>query len=98
MRRHFSPGQLRPPFGRYHHAVSLERPERLLVLSGLLAVRADGSVPEDPGEQAALILAGIDACLAEAGMGRADVVRLTTYITEAEYRASYMRARDAWVA
>jgi enamine deaminase RidA (YjgF/YER057c/UK114 family) len=97
-RRHFSPDQLRPPFGRYHHAVSLDRPGRLLVLSGQLAVRPDGSVPEDAGEQAALILASIDACLAEVGMGRGDVVRLTTYITEAEHRAPYMKARDAWVA
>jgi enamine deaminase RidA (YjgF/YER057c/UK114 family) len=97
-RRHFSPEQLRAPFGRYHHAVELGRPERWLVLSGLLAVRPDGSVPEDAEEQARVILACIDACLAEAGMGRADVVRLTTYITEPEHRPAYMRARDAWVA
>ena len=97
-RRHFSPAQLRAPFGRYHHAVSVERPERLLVLSGQLAVRPDGSVPEDAEAQVRLILEGIDACLAEAGMGRADVLRLTAYITEAEHRLPYMRARDAWVA
>jgi enamine deaminase RidA (YjgF/YER057c/UK114 family) len=98
LRRSFSPGAIRPPFGRYSHAVSLDAPQKLLVISGQLAVRPDGSVPEDAGEQTAVVLAAIDACLAEAGLGRADVLRLSTYITEPEYREAYMRVRDAWVA
>ena len=98
MRRSFSPGAIRPPFGRYSHAVSLDAPQKLLVISGQLAVRPDGSVPEDAGEQTAVVLAAIDACLAEAGLGRADVLRLSAYITEPEYREAYMRVRDAWVA
>jgi enamine deaminase RidA (YjgF/YER057c/UK114 family) len=98
LRRSFSPGAIRPPFGRYSHAVSLEAPRSLLVISGQLAVRPDGSVPEDAGEQTAVVLAAIDACLAEAGLDRADVLRLSAYITEPEYREPYMRVRDAWVA
>ena len=98
MRRSFSPGAIRPPFGRYSHAVSLEAPQKLLVVSGQLAVRPDGSVPEDAGEQTAAVLAAIDACLAEAGLERADVLRLSAYITEPEHREPYMRVRDAWVA
>ena len=97
-RRHFSPGWLGAPLARYHHAVELSRPERWLVLSGQLGMRSDGNVPDDPGEQAARAFAAVDACLEEAGMGRADLVRLTTYITEPEHRPAYMRARDAWVA
>jgi 2-iminobutanoate/2-iminopropanoate deaminase len=98
LRRSFSPGAIRPPFGRYSHAVSLDAPRSLLVVSGQLAVRADGSVPEDVGEQTAVVLAAIDACLAEAGLERADVLRLSAYIPEPEYREAYMRVRDAWVA
>jgi enamine deaminase RidA (YjgF/YER057c/UK114 family) len=98
LRRSFSPGAIRPPFGRYSHAVSLDAPQKLLVISGQLAVRPDGSVPEDAGEQTAMVLSAIDACLAEAGLGRADVLRLSAYITEPEHREAYMRVRDAWVA
>jgi len=98
LRRSFSPGAIRPPFGRYSHAVSLDAPQKLLVISGQLAVRPDGSVPEDVGEQTAVVLAAIDACLAEAGMERSDVLRLSAYITEPEHREAYMRVRDAWVA
>lgn len=98
MRRHFSPDALTAPFGRYHHAVHLARVSELLALSGLLAVRDDGSVPDTVEEQATMILAGIDACLAEAGMDRTHLVRLSAFITKPAYRTAYMAVRDAWVA
>ncbi len=98
MRRHLSPSGLAPPFGRYHHAVALEAPQRLLAIAGQLGIHADGTVPESVETQTGLILAAIEACLVEAGLARADLLRLTTYITEADYRLPYMRVRDAWVA
>ena len=98
MHRSIDPPGLRPPFGRYHHAALLERPERLLVLSGQLAVRPDGSVPESVEEQTGMILDGIEACLKEAGLERRHLLRLTTYLTEIEHRLPYMKVRDAWVA
>jgi enamine deaminase RidA (YjgF/YER057c/UK114 family) len=61
-------------------------------------MRADGSVPEGVGEQTRLILDGIDACLGEAGLKRAHVVRLTTYLVDVADRQAYMEARNAWVA
>jgi 2-iminobutanoate/2-iminopropanoate deaminase len=96
-RRHLSPEEVRAPFGRYHHAVAVEGAGRLLFLSGQLGIRPDGSIPEDVAGQAEVIFASIDACLAAAGFTRADVVRLTVFLTEAEHRESYMRVRDAWV-
>jgi enamine deaminase RidA (YjgF/YER057c/UK114 family) len=98
MRRHLTPAQVTPPFGRYHQAVALDAPRRLLVISGQLGIRADGTIPESVEEQTALILGAIEACLVEAELTRADLLRLTTYLTEAEYRLPYMRVRDAWVA
>lgn len=97
-KRHLSPAGLRPPFGRYHHLVEVTGPKRLLFLSGQLGLAPDGSVPEDAGEQARLAFAAVDALLAEAGMGRGDVVRLNSFLTEAEHRPAYMAVRDAWVA
>lgn len=97
-KRHLSPAGLRPPFGRYHHLVEVTGATRLLFVSGQLGVAADGTVPDDPGEQARLAFAAIDACLAAAGMDRGQVVRLNAFLTEAEYRPSYMAVRDGWVA
>lgn len=98
MARFFNPAGLRPPFGRYHHAALIEGPQRLLAISGQLAVRPDGSVPESVEEQTAMVLDAIEACLAEAGLGRGDLLRLTAYLTEVEHRVPYMQVRDAWVA
>ena len=97
-KRHLSPDAIRPPFGRYHHLVAVEGANRLLFLSGQLGIRHDGSIPEDVAEQAEVAFAAINACLQEAGFGREHVVRLTAYLTEADYRQSYMAVRDSWVA
>jgi enamine deaminase RidA (YjgF/YER057c/UK114 family) len=96
--RHRSPPGVRPPFGKYHHMVEVKGAARLLFVSGQLGIRSDGSFPDDAAAQAQQAFANIDACLAEAGMTRGQVVRLTVFLTESDYRLDYMRVRDAWVA
>jgi enamine deaminase RidA (YjgF/YER057c/UK114 family) len=96
--RHHSPAGIRPPFGRYHHVVAVEGANRLLFLSGQLGIRPDGSCPEDAAGQTEQAFRNIDACLAEAGFARRQVVRLSVFLTESDYRLDYMRVRDAWVA
>jgi enamine deaminase RidA (YjgF/YER057c/UK114 family) len=97
-RRALSPKALHPPFGRYSQGVLVEGSSRLLLLSGLLGIRPDGTIPPGVEEQTAVILDGIDACLREGGLARSDVLRLSTFITEPDYRLPYMRLRDIWVA
>ena len=96
--RHRSPPDIRPPFGKYHHTVEVSGATRLLFVSGQLGIRPDGSFPEDAADQAAQAFANLDACLAEAGFARRQVLRLSVFLTEADYRLDYMRVRDAWVA
>ena len=96
--RYFSPSGVCPPFGRYHHAVEARGVERLLVLAGQIGNRPDGSLPDGVAAQAEQAFANIDACLGAAGLTRAQVLRLSVYLTEAEYRLGYMQVRDAWVA
>lgn len=95
--RRWNPQSLPRPYGRYHQAVLTPTPASLLLLSGQLGMALDGSVPEDVAEQARLAFAAIDRCLAEAGMERRHVLKLTTYLTEADYRQAVMLVRDAWV-
>ncbi len=98
MRRHLDPDGVPPPFGRYHHVVAVEGARRLAFVSGQLGMHSDGSVPEDVGSQSALAFANLDSCLTAAGLSRGDIVRLNVYLTDAEYRRSYMEVRDRWVA
>ncbi|MHA4875596.1 RidA family protein, partial [Enterococcus faecium] len=78
------------PLANYSHAVEIEAGSRLLFLSGQLATRPDGTVPEGVAAQAALIFENVAAILAEAGMTMADIVRLNAYLTDRSDLAAYM--------
>jgi enamine deaminase RidA (YjgF/YER057c/UK114 family) len=69
----------------------------LIVTSGQLGQRADGSVPEDAGEQARICLENIDAILRSAGADRSSVVRINAYVTDRAHMPAYMAARDEWL-
>lgn len=96
--REITPPSLRPPFARYAHGVEVPPGLRWVLTSGQLGVGPDDVAPDGAEAQAALCFANIDAILAEAGMGRANVVRLNAYVTAREHMAGYMAARDAWLA
>ena len=49
-------------------------------------------------EQAALCFEAIGACLTEAGMAFADIVRINAYVTDRAHMAPYMAVRDRYVA
>ncbi|HEX2527136.1 MAG TPA: RidA family protein [Geminicoccus sp.] len=90
-------GGVFPPYGRYHHGIVVTGAERLLFLSGQLAVSPDGTVPVGVLAQTELIFGNIDLLLAEAGMRRSNIVRLTTYLLDPAHRVAYMGVRDHWV-
>ena len=95
--RPFTPETVHPGFGRYHQAVEVPAGYRLLFLSGLLGIDRHGVVADGCAAQIGVILDGIDACLADAGMARSDLVQLRTYLVEPEDRPVYMALRDQWV-
>ena len=98
MLRHLVPARIRAPFARYSHAVEIPAGARLLLCSGQLGISADDQVPESAEEQAVICFEAIGACLAEARMSFADIVRLNAYVTDRAYMASYMAVRDRYAA
>jgi enamine deaminase RidA (YjgF/YER057c/UK114 family) len=97
VKRH-NPPELSAPFARYSHAVEIATPGRLLFASGQLGLAKDGALPPDCAGQCAVIFRHLDAILASAGMGRADVVRINAFVTAREEMRAYMDARDSWLA
>jgi enamine deaminase RidA (YjgF/YER057c/UK114 family) len=93
-----APATIAPPFARYSHGVILPPGMRLLATSGQLGLAADGTVPRGAQAQADICFGNLDALLAEAGGGRAHVVRLNAYVTDRTHMAGYMAARDGWLA
>jgi len=97
MLRRLLPAAIRRPFARYSHAVEVPAGARLLLTSGQLGISADDAVPDSAEAQAELCFKAIAACLAEAGMGVDDIVRLNAYVTDRAHMAGYMAARDRFV-
>ena len=97
MLRHLVPGKIRAPFARYSHAVEIPASARLLLCSGQLGISADDQVPESAEQQAVICFEAIGACLAEARMSFADIVRLNAYVTDRIHMAPYMAVRDRYV-
>lgn len=91
-----TPSALAPPFARYAHGAA-SRAAGVLLTSGQLGLRRDGNVPDGAEAQARICFGNIDAILAEAGIGRQDVLRINAYVTDRAHMQGYMTARDAWL-
>lgn len=90
-----NPDRLAPPFSNYSHAMLVPEGSQLLVCSGQLGIRPDGTVPEGAAEQARICFDNIRILLEEAGMGLGNVVRINAFVTGREHMAPYMDVRNA---
>src|SRR5258707_15580613 len=68
------------PLGSYSHQIEISGNERLLVLSGQVGMREDGSVPDDALEQLDVALENIFRNLQAANMNVKDIVKITYYL------------------
>ncbi len=92
--RIIAPDTLAPPAANYAHARLTTDPTAWLHTSGVVPIDADGSVPEAIDQQAAVVWTNILAMLADADMGPADVVSVTTYVTPGHDLGPVMAERD----
>src|SRR5687768_8581982 len=97
MNHQVAPTSIAPPVANYAHAVLSEAPARLLHTAGVVPVRPDGRVPDDLAEQADVVWSNIGAIVAEAGMGPADIVSITTYVVVGAELGPVMAARDRFL-
>ena len=80
MKEFRNPQNVHQPLGVYSHQVEVSGNERLLVLSGQVGMRADGTVPEDQIEQLEVVFENILRNLEAANMGAKDILKLTFYV------------------
>src|SRR5262245_43935926 len=79
----------------YVHAIELSAMQRLLLVSGTMGLDAEGQAAATLSEQLTLIWSNIRRILAEAGMTLDDVVRVTSYLTDAAFASENQKARIA---
>jgi 2-iminobutanoate/2-iminopropanoate deaminase len=80
MKEFRNPQNIHIPLGSYSHQVEVTGKERLLVLSGQVGMRQDGTVPEDPFEQIDVAFENIFRNLRVAGMDVSDLIKITYYL------------------
>lgn len=94
------PAELGAPAARYAHAVLVTAPARWLHTAGVVPTDRDGLVPDGVPAQARLIWHNIALILAEADLGPADIVSVTTYVVVsamADGLGQAMAERDAFL-
>ena len=84
------------PAGRGYSQVVTGR-GRLVVVSGQIAQDSAGELvgPGDPAAQARQVFENMGRCLAEAGAGFGDVVKLTFFVLDVAHLPAVREARDA---
>ena len=80
MKEFRNPKNIHKPLGQYSHQIEITGNERMLVLSGQVGMREDGSVPEDALEQIEVAFENIFRNLQAANMDVRDIVKLTYYL------------------
>jgi 2-iminobutanoate/2-iminopropanoate deaminase len=95
--RPLAPTTIRAPFARYSHGIEVPAGSRLVFASGQLGIGPGDLVPDGVEAQAELCFRNVDAILAEAGLGLADIVRINAFVTGREHLAGYMKVRDRLV-
>lgn len=80
MKEFRNPQDVHKPVGSYSHQIEVKGNERLLVISGQVGMRQDGTIPEDPFEQIDIAFENIFRNLRAAGMDGNDLIKITYYL------------------
>jgi len=80
MKEFRNPQNVHQPVGFYSHQVEVTGNERLLILSGQVGMREDGTVPENPLEQMEAAFDNILRNLQAANMEVKDILKLTYFV------------------
>lgn len=88
-----NPATVHSTGGRYAHAIRVEGASKRLVISGQVGIAPDGTVVDGGEAQMAQALANLKAILAAEGLGFADVVKMTVFLTDAALIPAWRTAR-----
>jgi 2-iminobutanoate/2-iminopropanoate deaminase len=80
MKEFRNPEGVHEPLGSYTHQIEIMGNERMLVLSGQVGMREDGTIPDDPFEQIDIAFENILRNLRAANMDVKDIIKLTYYL------------------
>lgn len=89
------PEGIYPSAPDYVHALEVEGSRRILFVSGTMGLDAAGAAPATLDEQLERVWVNIRRILASAGMSVDNIVRQTSYLTDASFADANAKARVA---
>ncbi len=92
-----NPSTSAPPASAYSHGIEVPAGARMLYLSGQVGVKPDGAMAEGIAAQTEQAWNNVVAVLESAGMGLADIVKITAYVTRPDHVEPYRDARLPFV-
>lgn len=92
--REIAPEGVAPPAAAYALARLTTGTGRWLHSSGIVAIRPDGTIPDDIVAQAEVIWDSLAAILADADMAPSDIVSVITYVIPGHDLVPVMAVRD----
>ncbi|QNE19596.1 RidA family protein [Kribbella qitaiheensis] len=92
--RPIDPAVLPPPSGNYTHGVQIDGASRTVFVSGQVPWGDEnGKIPDDFGAQCRMVWRNVLAVLAESGLSTPNLVKVTTYLSDRQYRAENSEIR-----
>lgn len=80
MKEFRNPQTIHEPVGSYVHQIEIRGNERMLVISGQVGMKEDGTVPDDPYEQLGQAFENIIHNLHAANMDVEDLIKINWYL------------------
>ena len=99
MPKTFNPPGVAPPASRYSHGAEVGSGARWLYISGQVGTAPDGTIRQGLKAQMEQVYANIGAVLEAAGMTKANLVKMTVFVTQPgpEALSVYRTMRDQWL-
>ena len=82
------------PVGGYAQAIEVQGFKRLLMVSGQIPVRPDGSIPADFDAQCRLAWSNVEAQLRAAGLTLDHLIKVTVFLSDRRYGIDNRRIRQ----
>ena len=82
MKKFRNPQNVHEPAGPYIHQIEVKGNERMLVISGQVGMKEDGTVPEDPHAQLEVAFDNVIRNLHAANMDVEDLIKINWYFVD----------------
>ncbi|MDW3206274.1 MAG: RidA family protein [Alphaproteobacteria bacterium] len=92
--RRYNPSGIAAPASNYSQGVAIRAESRRVVVSGQIGVKPDGTLEQSSEDQMRRCWTNLFAVLAEEGLGKEDLIKVTVFLTRPQDVSLYRQIRD----